>query len=167
MEILLLLQNRGRLTAVELADELEVSARTVLRDIEAMSGAGVPVRAIRGREGGFELLEGYESGLKGRDTWGPKTRTPGPARRAAVKISPDGRRVAAVLGRLQPIRLRRSVEPDENGWVEATFRLGRLESTALEILSLGPEVEVLTPPMLRARVADLAGTISRLYADQD
>ena len=56
--ILRLLQTRGRMTAAELAAELEVSRRTVLRDIEALSGAGVPVYAVRGAQGGFELLGG-------------------------------------------------------------------------------------------------------------
>lgn len=167
LEILLLLQNRGRLTAVQLADELEVSVRTVLRDIEAMSGAGVPVRAIRGRTGGFELLDGYQTGLQGPETWGPRTSRPGPARRAAIRISPEGRRIAAVLGRLQPIRLRRQVDPDEHGWVEATFRLGQLEGTALDLLSLGAEVEVLTPPQLRARVATLAAAVCDLYRESE
>ena len=52
--LLLILQRRGRVTAGELATELEVSERTVLRDIEALSGAGVPVYATRGPGGGFQ-----------------------------------------------------------------------------------------------------------------
>lgn len=167
LEILLLLQARGRLTATELSEELEVSVRTILRDIEAMSGAGVPVRAVRGRDGGFELLEGYHAELAGRESWGPKRSRPGPARRAAIRISPEGRRIAAVLDRLQPIRLRRAVEPDEQGWVEATFRLGPIQSTALELLSLGPEVEVLTPPPLRSRVAALARSTAARYPESE
>jgi predicted DNA-binding transcriptional regulator YafY len=61
----MLLQSRGRLAAPALAAELRVSVRTVLRDMDELSAAGVPVYAERGREGGFQLRPGWSTELTG------------------------------------------------------------------------------------------------------
>jgi predicted DNA-binding transcriptional regulator YafY len=65
LSILMLLQSRGKLSATKLADELEVSVRTIHRDIEALSSAGVPVYVERGISGGCSLLGDYRSNLTG------------------------------------------------------------------------------------------------------
>jgi predicted DNA-binding transcriptional regulator YafY len=65
LSILLLMQSRRRVTARELAERLEVSERTILRDMEALSGSGVPVIAQRGNGGGWSLLEDYQTRLTG------------------------------------------------------------------------------------------------------
>ena len=55
VSLFLLLQTRGQLTAAELAEQLDVSERTIQRDVEALADAGVPVEAVRGPAGGYKL----------------------------------------------------------------------------------------------------------------
>ena len=67
LQILLLLQNRGRLTSAQLATELEVTARTILRDVDAMTEAGLPIIVFQGNQGGIELGFNYRTRLTGLD----------------------------------------------------------------------------------------------------
>ena len=172
--LLRLLQLRGRVSASVLAAELEVSVRTIHRDIEALSSAGVPVYATRGQNGGFELLDGRGDELPLPPSWptaagrdraaGGGPRAP---RRAGVRLSPQGRRLIAVLGRPTGLRLRRAVAPppDRPDWVEGSVRVDSLQSAVHELLALGPEVEVVRPAELRELVRDTAWEIAERHTD--
>ncbi|MES9505781.1 transcriptional regulator [Streptomyces sp. NPDC000609] len=83
LSVLLLLQSRGRMSAREIADELNVSVRTAYRDVARLQSAGVPVYAEPGRGGGYQLLDGYRTRLTGMSEGEARTLffagLPGPA----------------------------------------------------------------------------------------
>lgn len=173
VRLLSLLQARGLLTASQLAAELEVSQRTVLRDIESLSSAGVPVYAVRGKLGGFKLVDGYASELPSTPglPWPaePPARKPGAGpglTRARIRLSPRGRRLALLLGRPPAVRIRRSAsaEGDPPGWVQAWIPVESAQATVLDLLALGAEAEVLSPPDLREHVRQAALRIAELHA---
>src|SRR5512142_3343844 len=68
LALMLLLQTRGKMTAQDLAEELDVSRRTILRDVDALSFAGIPVYSEGGHGGGIALDEHYRTTLTGLNT---------------------------------------------------------------------------------------------------
>jgi predicted DNA-binding transcriptional regulator YafY len=123
--ILLLLQARGGMSAPALARELEVSTRTIYRDLEALGAAGVPVYAERGAQGGVRLIEGYRTNLTGLTAGEAEALflmgTPGPLDELGLGPALDGahRKLMATLspaGRTHAERVRQRVHVDPAGW---------------------------------------------------
>jgi predicted DNA-binding transcriptional regulator YafY len=118
---LLLLQAHGRLPAPEIARRLEVSTRTVARDVEALSAAGVPVYAERGRHGGVVLMPGFRTDVSGltdtemrallalTDQQGDLGRELASAVRKLLAAVPEARRADIT-------RVRRTVIVEPHGW---------------------------------------------------
>jgi len=120
VSILLLLQARGRLTAAQLADELEVSVRTIYRDVESLHAAGIPLYGDAGHRGGYQLVHGYQTRLTGLSADEAKALSlsglPGPA----TELGLDSVLAAAQL------KVRAALPPalaDQVGQVQSRFHL--------------------------------------------
>lgn len=128
LSILMQLQTRGRMTAPELAEAFEVSVRTIYRDIDQLSAAGIPVYAERGREGGFLLRDGYRTKLTGLTPEEAETLflagLPGPAAElglADLMATTRLKLLAALPAHVQPSaeRVAARFHLDPTGWFRA------------------------------------------------
>src|SRR5262245_18574538 len=126
LSILLLLQAHGRLSTAELAARLEVSRRTVFRDLDALSGAGVPVASDHGPSGGAYLLDGYRTDLTGLTE--PELEAllafggQGPASDLGLgpQLDQASRKLAAAAGKRNAGRLQERVLIDSATWFKGT-----------------------------------------------
>ena len=134
LSVLLLLQAKGRATERELAEQLEVSQRTIHRDLEALSAARVPVVALRGSQGGWELEKGWRTQVPGLDEAElhallmAQPRAVGHPRLAAAAESALNKLMAALPGpmRAQAAAMRERLHVDATGWRETGEDLSML-----------------------------------------
>jgi predicted DNA-binding transcriptional regulator YafY len=143
VSILMLLQARQQVTARELAAELEVSRRTVYRDLDALAAAGVPVYAEQGRAGGYRLVDGYRTRLTGLTEDEALSLfvlgLPEPA--AALGLGRQAasveRKLLAALGPAQRVRagaLRDRFRIDTSGWYQSAEEPPHLEALSRCVL---------------------------------
>lgn len=164
LSLLLVLQNGGRHTARDLADRLGVSERTVLRDLEVLSGAGVPVYGVRGPGGGFALLDTFAQAVPALPPG--LAAGSGRLRRVRVRIAPAALQLALVAGRPEGWRPRRPSEvmTGREDWQEGSFRFDSYDTAVRELMALGSEVEVVLPVELRATMAEIGRRIAALHS---
>jgi predicted DNA-binding transcriptional regulator YafY len=142
LSTLMLLQSRGRMTAPDLARELEVSIRTVYRDIDQLSAAGIPVTADRGRTGGFQLLNGFRTQLTGLTEAEAEALMlaglPGPAAELGIADRMASARLklmAALPQGMHAERVSTRFHLDVTGWFRATEPVALLPVVARAVWS--------------------------------
>jgi predicted DNA-binding transcriptional regulator YafY len=169
VSILLLLQTHGRMSAPQLAKRLEVSERTIFRDMEALGTAGVPVVADRGARGGWSLMPGYRANVSGlNDVEAQALFVGNPVRlladlhldkasdRAMVKLSsglPEVTRRAAELARER-------IHIDVSGWHDARDAVPHLPLLQ-EAVWTGRRVTIRYEHRDDARVLDPLGLVAK------
>ncbi|EON34761.1 putative transcriptional regulator [Gordonia terrae C-6] len=152
--LLMLLKKHERVTAAELAAELGVSERTVLRDIDALSLSGVPVYAERGRHGGFALLPGYRTDLTGLTVDEATSLLAGTGRVDSPAFASAMRKVTAALPeahRSQAVRAAQRILVRPEGFVRAPEVLDNLQAVQIAVFE-GRRIRV----RYRSRGADAA-----------
>jgi predicted DNA-binding transcriptional regulator YafY len=142
LSLLLQLQTRGQLTASDLAERLEVSVRTVHRDVGSLAAAGVPVEAVRGPAGGYRLAGGYRTRLTGLTADEAEALfgagVPGPAAELGLGGELAAARLkvlAALPSELQEraTRAQRLFHLDTRGWFRAGDRVPHLPTLAAAV----------------------------------
>jgi predicted DNA-binding transcriptional regulator YafY len=163
LRLVLILQDGRRHTATDLAEQLQVSMRTVLRDLDSLSTAGVPVYATRGPNGGFQLLDTFERTVQSVPPG--LTAARGHLRRVRVRLAPVALQLALVNGKPEGWRPRPNPTPapDRPDWIEGSFRFDSYDTAIRELLALGPDIEILLPAELRSTMASIGRRLTRLH----
>jgi predicted DNA-binding transcriptional regulator YafY len=134
LSALMLLQAHGRLSSRELAERLEISQRTAHRDMEALSAAGIPILALRGAHGGWQLEKGWRTKVPGLDEAELRAllmtqpSALGDPRLVAAAERAFGKLMAAMPGsmRIQAASIRARLHIDSTGWNPSSEDLSQL-----------------------------------------